>query len=207
MRLWVLIVAASLSLAGPGLLAQASFDPTPRGPGPYTGPELHELPAGTTPFADDVHEGCGKYALVFRNKDLREDANDFIHAQGTFFIQFQAVGKGSSEITRFSFSFGKTADLLDGTALVNCNEALPDSPMGKGTSGVFLLYYRSDFSGEDGFFVPIKTNNVPDGEYAAAVHAYNSAGVEVARAWARAVVDNCKTDTPGCQNSEGEIVP
>lgn len=206
MRPWVLVVVGSL-LAASGLVSQVSGVPAPAGPGAYTGPSSDRLPAGTHLFADDVHKQCGKYALVFRNKDLREDASDFIHAQGTFFIQFQAVGKGSSEIKRFSFSFGATNDLLYSTQVANCNEAVPENPIGKGTGGAYLLYYRSDFNGEDGFFVPIKTNNVPDGEYGAAVHAYDANGIEVARAWARAKVDNCKTDTPNCQNSESDIVP
>lgn len=186
--------------AGQELAAPMTVPP----PGDYTGPSADQLPADMHLFGDDTHHQCGKYALVFRNKDLREDANDRLHAQGQFFIQFQAVGKGSHEITRFSFDFGATTDQLHQTPAVNCNQALPPSPAGQGTSGAYIMYYRSDFDGRDGFFVPILTNNVPDGEYAAAVHAYsgdcNPVGpscIEVARAWARAIVDNCPTDLPG----------
>jgi len=168
-------------------------------PGPYAGPDPRDIPADTQLFGGSVHKQCGKYALVFRNKDLREDPQDFIHAQGTFFIQFQAVGPGSSEIKRFSFSFGATTDAVYNQQTLNCNQAVPDNPMGKGTGGAYLLYYRSDFNGADGFFVPIRTTNVPDGEYGAAVHAYNAAGTEVARAWAKAKVDNCKPGTGGSE--------
>jgi hypothetical protein len=201
MRLLVIFAFLTSVLSGAGIMAVAN-PPAEQatGPGPWTGPRVLPDPEMKF-FADDAHKQCGDYSLVFRNKDLREDANDFIHAQGQFFIQFQAVGKGAKEITRFSFSFGATADVLHNTALLNCNKQIPPTAAGQGTAGAYLLYYRSDFDGKDGFFVPILTRNVPDGDYAAAVHAYagecNPVGptcVEVARAWARAKVDNCPTD-------------
>lgn len=183
--------------------AHASVAIATAGPGDYTGPSPSDLPHDWELFADDTHKQCGKYALVFRNPDLREDAQEFIHAQGQFFIQFQVVGAGASEVTKLSFSFGATADPLYNNPAVNCNDNAPPSQAGNGTGGAYLYYYRSDFDPRDGFFVPILTNNVPDGEYGAAIHAYNEAGVEVARAWAKAIVDNCPGDTSAPKNCPG----
>lgn len=200
MRAFVLACFLFLVLVAVGSASQAY--PTEsrsdsKTPGPYTGPDSSLFPPGWRPFAQDVHKQCGKYALLFQNPDLREDQDDWIHAQGQFFIQFQVVGEGSGEVTKMSFSFGKTDDALYDNPTVNCNEDIPESPAGQGTGGAYLLYYRSDFEKADGFFVPILTNNVPDGEYAAAIHAYNAAGTEVARAWAKAKVDNCNPTTQG----------
>lgn len=187
-----------------------------------------------------MHKQCGKYRLVFMNTDLQENDTgifadppldrSFIHAQGTFFIQFQVVGAGSHEVTRLSFSFGAYVTPADEQRTLTCTqEALPlyypDNPAGYGVTGAYLLYYRSDFEPKDGFFVPIKTTNVPDtprdpvsqkflysGTYGAAVHAYkgdcnsspvqngppvSASCVEVARAWTKAVVDNCPTLVSG----------
>lgn len=183
--------------------ADAGSIPEPGAPGPYTGPA--EVPAdwaaeGWRSWADDDDEfaQCGPVKLVFLNPDLQEDDNGIVQAQGTFFIQFQAVAPPDAnvdEITRFSFSFGKGDPALDNNPTLNCNESLPDTQLGKGTAGAYLLFYRSDFNSEDGFFVPIETWNVPDGDYAAAVHAYTGDDLtgytEVGRGWTYATVDNC----------------
>lgn len=177
----------------------------PGAPGPYTGPEILSVGNGWSSFAFDTHKQCGKYKLVFRNLDLQNhDVNGFVHAEGSFFVQFQVIGAGASKVSRLSFSFGVDHESLYDNPTVNCGVPLPPNPVGTGTAGAYIPYYRSDFDPSDGFFVPILTNNVGDGEYAAAIHAYEgdcSQGlisvptcIEVARAWTRAVVDNCPGD-------------
>jgi hypothetical protein len=124
---------------------------------------------------------CGDIQLVFRNPDLQPQSDGFIHAQGQFFAQFQAIGKDADKIKVFGFSFGpQTADF---------DETSCTAPAW--VTGAYLPNYRADSDPTDGFFIPIKTFLVPDGTYAAAVHAYDGAGSELARFWAKAVVDNC----------------
>lgn len=170
-------------------------DIQPVAPGPYTGEGADSVPPGWSKWQDDVHQQCGDMTLVFLNPDLQEDSSGMVHAQGRFFIQFQAVGETADEITRFSFSFGKTTREVNSNEELNCNDSLPETAAGRGTAGAYLLFYRSDFDPSTGFFVPIETQNVPDGEYAAAVHAYTGNDMigytEVARAWAMATVKNC----------------
>lgn len=165
--------------------------------GPFTAADV-PVPQGWNEWGyradDDVHNQCGDLKLVFLNPDLQENEDNVIEASGTFFIQFQAVGEKAEEITRFSFSFGKGHEAMEDETL-NCNLMPVPSQVGGGVTGAYLLFYRSDFSADDGFFVPIETKNVPDGDYAAAVHAYTGNDItgytEVARAWALATVDNC----------------
>jgi hypothetical protein len=177
--------------------ARAPLLPEPGAPGPYTGPGEQAVPAGWSTWAMNEHNQCGDLRLLFGNQDLNRDfqaEGGIVQAQGSFFIQFQAIGEGAQDITRFSFSFGKSHPEINDNEILNCNEALPDNPLGKGTAGVYIPFYRSDFNSDNGFFIPIETRNVPDGDYAAAVHAYTGEWpnyVEVARAWALAEVVNC----------------
>lgn len=216
--LTVIFVTGTGAVAGFGLTGTPGLQEDAIGaPGPYAGPSPETVKRvlgdeGWTPFANFVHDQCGDYSFVFKNPDLRdldESGNEqLIQAQSTFFIQFQIVGSGAPDtIKKLSFSFGATTDALDDNAFLNCNNAIPENPAGQGTAGAYLLYYRSDFDPEDGIFVPLETRNVPDGEYAAAIHAYDGAGNEVARAWARAVVENCPSEPSGpnqCPNSSAD---
>lgn len=229
----LLALTAALALSAgavsglPSTPSFPSFSPDGVAPGPYSGPGDEAVPESWHPWTSKAHAQCGKLKLVFRNPDLQEDADGVVHASGTFFIQFQAVGPGAADVTRFSFSFGATTKEVNDNANLNCNTAIPDGPLGRGTGGAYLVYYRSDFNPKDGFFVPIRTFNVPDGEYAAAVHAYTGncgpgevAGcVEVARTWTRAIVKNCNGpsyptgdyclvgDTPESIRANDKIVP
>ncbi|HUR63936.1 MAG TPA: NEW3 domain-containing protein [Candidatus Thermoplasmatota archaeon] len=124
---------------------------------------------------------CGDIQLVFRNPDLQPGQDGFIHAQGQFFAQFQAIGKDADKIKVFGFSFGPQTTDVDETVCASPAWA----------TGAYLPNYRADSDPTDGFFIPIKTFLVPDGTYAAAVHAYDGGGTELARFWAKAIVDNC----------------
>lgn len=168
------------------------------------------IPSGYRQFGA-VHNQCGDVRLVFKNPDLQEDAQGIITASGGFFIQFQAVvpedqPELASRIKRLGFSFLKHSDEAESSPL-SCSSSIPENMVGSGVGGgVYLLYYRSDFDPTDGFFVPLFTFLVPDGDYGAAIHAYaeNTPGacanygnpqcVEVARGWAKAIVDNCSDD-------------
>lgn len=135
--------------------------------------------------------------LVFRNPDLQPGADGFIHAQGQFFVQFQAIGATADQIKVFGFSFGPfTHDFDEGA----CGNPQP-APW---VTGTYVPNYRADREPADGFFIPIKTPLVPDGTYAAAVHAYDANNNELARFWAKAVVDNCDTaPTPAQERCDG----
>lgn len=130
--------------------------------------------------------------LVFRNPDLQPQPDGFIHAQGQFFVQFQAIGKDADKIKVFGFSFGPyTYDF---------NSQSCGVPQGAPwVTGVYIPNYRADRDPTDGFFIPVKTPLVPDGTYAAAVHAYDANNNELARFWAKAVVDNCDTQPTPAQ--------
>lgn len=179
---------------------RAPATPEPGAPGPYTGPGDEAVPEGWSTWGGQgTHNQCGDLRLIFGNSDLNRDMQSddgIVHAQGSFFAQFQAIGEGAEDITRFSFSFGKSHEEINDNELLNCNESLPDNPLGKGTAGAYIMFYRSDFEQENGFFIPIETRNVPDGDYAAAVHAYTGDSLvgyqEVARAWVMAEVINCE---------------
>jgi len=128
----------------------------------------------------------GSLLLIFRNPDLQPGSDGFIHAQGQFFVQFQAIGKLADQIKVFGFSFGPYSYDFD--------ETMCGVPAGAPwVTGVYVPNYRADSDPTDGFFIPIKTFLVPDGQYAAAVSAYDGNGHELARFWAKAVVDNCDT--------------
>jgi len=178
------------------------------------------IPPGTQLWGGGVHNQCSKAGvrLVFKNPDLQENEQGIIMASGGFFIQFQAVVPADREdlaksIKRLGFSFLKHSDEVQGQPTLSCNESIQENMVGQGLGGgAYLLYYRSDFDPSDGFFVPLFTFLVADGEYGAAIHAYaeNSPGactnygnpgcVEVARGWAKAIVDNC-SDNPQNQLS------
>ncbi|HET6399564.1 MAG TPA: hypothetical protein VFH47_08435, partial [Candidatus Thermoplasmatota archaeon] len=124
---------------------------------------------------------CGDIQLVFRNPDLQPGSDGIIRASGQFFVQFQAIGEQADRIATFGFSFGPDTIPFD--------ESVCSQPLW--VTGTYIPNYRADRDPTDGFFIPLKTSLVPDGAYAAAVHAYDAQNNELARFWARAVVDNC----------------
>ncbi|MFO1535445.1 MAG: NEW3 domain-containing protein [Thermoplasmatota archaeon] len=141
---------------------------------------------------------CGDIQLVFRNPDLQPGSDGFIRAQGQFFAQFQAIGADADKITVFGFSFGPQTTDFDETA---CGTA--PAPW---VTGAYVPNYRADRDPTDGFFIPIKTPLVPDGTYAAAVHAYDASNNELARFWAKAIVDNCDTaPTPAQEKCDTDV--
>lgn len=133
---------------------------------------------------DGVH-CCGDLELVFLNPDLQPRSDGKIHAQGSIFAQFQAIGDQADEIATFAFSFGP---LVSEDAFTE--DTVCDLPLWH--SGQAVPFYRADQNPDDGFFINLQTNLVPDGEYTAAVHAYDADDEELARFWANAVVDNCE---------------
>ncbi len=136
--------------------------------------------------------------LIFRNPDLQPGADGFIRAQGQFFVQFQAIGAAADQIAVFGFSFGPFTHDFDEQSC-GVPEGAP------WVTGAYIPNYRADRDATDGFFIPIKTSLVPDGTYAAAVHAYDVNNNEMARFWAKAIVDNCDTQpTPAQETCEDE---
>ncbi len=130
---------------------------------------------------------CGDVDLIFRNPDLNPAADGFIHASGSLFAQFQAIGGAADQIETFGFSFGAYSP---GTG--DIDESACDQPVW--FTGPYVLNYRADTDPTDGFFINLQTALVPDGQYIAAVHAYDGSDNEMARFWSRAVVDNCDGD-------------
>ncbi|HWG91116.1 MAG TPA: hypothetical protein VNZ52_09755 [Candidatus Thermoplasmatota archaeon] len=131
-------------------------------------------------------EKCGAdIVLVFKNPDLQPKPDGFVHASGYFFIQFQAIGERALEIEKFTFSFGKPLP----PEARRCDTA-------EWITGAYLKNYRVDNDPRDGFFVPINTSLVPDGEYGAAVHAYDASGKELVRYYVSAKVDNGGRQSP-----------
>lgn len=145
---------------------------------------------------------CGDIQLVFRNPDLQPGGDGFIRAQGQFFAQFQAIGPDAGKIAVFGFSFGPQAAEFDEAA---CGTA--PAPW---VTGAYIPNYRADRDATDGYFIPLKTPLVPDGTYAAAVHAYDASNNELARFWAKAIVDNCDdAPTPAqekCDDDPAQMV-
>ncbi len=142
---------------------------------------LLAVPGGSA----QIHN-CGDIQIVFKNPDLQPAADDFIHASGQFFAQFQAIGEAADQITTFGFSFGAYTAEFD--------EAVCDLPPQLWFTGQQIPNYRADTDPSDGFFINLQTPLVPDGTYTAAVHAYDEGNNELARFWARAIVDNCDGD-------------
>ena len=148
--------------------------------------------AFAVPPASAQTHSCGEIQLIFKNPDLQPAEDGFIHAQGQFFVQFQAIGADADKIAVFGFSFGPYTHDFDETS---CGV-----PAGAPwVTGAYVPNYRADREAKDGFFIPVKTMLVPDGTYAAAVHAYDASNNELARFWARAVVENCDNQTVAAQ--------
>ncbi|MEA3137644.1 MAG: NPCBM-associated, domain of alpha-galactosidase [Thermoplasmata archaeon] len=139
------------------------------------------------PAAAQIHS-CGPFEIVFRNPDLQPGTDGFITAEGQFFAQFQVIGDGADKVTTMGFSFG--AYTRDFTESEVCN-----NPPQAWFTGQQILNYRADTDPDDGFFINLQTPLVPDGEYTAAVHAYDAGNNELGRFWAKAIVNNC--DAPG----------
>lgn len=132
---------------------------------------------GSGPF-----EYCGDVRPIFINPDLQPQEDGFVHATGWFFIQFQVIAEDPSfEVDRLAFSFGKPIP----DSLRTC-----DAPTW--ITDAYYKDYRVDDDPSDGFFIPINTTNVPDGEYGAAISVYAD-GEELGRGYTRAIVEN------GCQ--------
>ncbi|HLF16349.1 MAG TPA: hypothetical protein VI796_02820, partial [Candidatus Thermoplasmatota archaeon] len=141
------------------------------------------LTALPPPVAAQIHT-CGEIQIIFKNPDLQPSEDGFIHASGQFFAQFQAIGADADKITTFGFSFG--VDTIDFEESMVC-----ENPPQTWFTGQQITNYRADTDPSDGFFINLQTPLVPDGTYTAAVHAYDADNNELARFWARAVVDNC----------------
>jgi hypothetical protein len=148
------------------------------------GAALAILPAGSAQTYS-----CGDVQLIFKNPDLQPKPDGFVHAQGQFFVQFQAIGADADKIKVFGFSFGP--------ATHNFDQSMCAYPAW--VTGAYFPNYRADRDPTDGFFIPVKTTLVPDGTYAAAVHAYDANNNELARFWALAIVDNCDTQPTAAQ--------
>ncbi len=151
-------------------------------------------PAG--PAAAQIHS-CGPFEIVFRNPDLQPDADGFITAEGQFFAQFQVIGEGADAVVTMGFSFGAYTTDYDESQVCN-------NPPQAWYTGQQIPNYRADTDGSDGFFINLQTPLVPDGEYTAAVHAYNANDEELARFWAKAVVNNCDADTGAEARCDGD---
>lgn len=136
---------------------------------------------------------CGNITLVFMNPDIRPREDGYVHVSGTFFIQFQAIGETAAQVATIAFSFGKPIP----DPVTTC-----DAP-GEPVTGVRIPKYRVDKDGSDGFFVPINTTLVPDGEYSAAITAFDSGGGYLAQFYTKAIVENgaeCRTQRV-CQDN------
>lgn len=126
-------------------------------------------------------EYCGVQP-VFKNPDLQPWDDGFLHVAGYFFIQFQVIADDPDlQVDRLGYSFGKPIPESQRTC---------DTP--EWITGAYFRDYRVDDDPSDGFFIPINTTNVPDGDYAAAIHVY-SGGTEIGRGFSTAKVEN------GCQ--------
>jgi hypothetical protein len=144
---------------------------------------LSAIPSATA----QIHS-CGPFEIVFRNPDLQPGSDGFITAEGAFFAQFQVIGPGADAVTTMGFSFGVyTADFDEAQVCSN--------PPQLWFTGQQIPNYRADTDPSDGFFINLQTPLVPDGEYTAAVHAYDASNNELGRFWVKAVVNNC--DAPG----------
>jgi hypothetical protein len=127
---------------------------------------------GLTPpaTAQQPFEQCGELQLVFRNADLQRRSDGFVHASGSFFAQFQAIGPTADEITFFGFSFGPVQSPIEDDTEVG-GMTVCDAPPQAWFTGAYILNYRADTNPDDGFFINLQTDLVPDGTYAAAEHA------------------------------------
>jgi hypothetical protein len=147
------------------------------------------LVAVPQPAAAQEYNECGPFEIVFRNPDLQPGTDGFIRASGAFFAQFQVIGEGADAVTKMGFSFGVyTADFDESQVCSNPPQAW--------FTGQQILNYRADTDPSDGFFINLQTPLVPDGEYTAAVHAYDASDNELGRFWAKAIVKNCDAAGP-----------
>jgi hypothetical protein len=147
------------------------------------------LVAVPAPAAAQEYNSCGPFQIVFRNPDLQPGTDGFITAEGAFFAQFQVIGEGADQVTTMGFSFGVyTTDFEESQV---CS-----SPPQAWFTGQQILNYRADTNPADGFFINLQTPLVPDGEYTAAVHAYDAGNNELGRFWAKAIVNNCDAAGP-----------
>lgn len=137
---------------------------------------------------------CGDILLDFLNPGLKARGDGKVHAHGQLFAQFQAIGDGADQIATFGFSFSPVGQELDETAVCGQEPWVP--------SGPYIINYRADTDPSDGFFINLQTTLVPDGDYMAAVHAYDASDNEIARAWTLAFVDNCNGDAGARCDSE-----
>lgn len=144
----------------------------------------------TPSAAQQPFEQCGDIQLVFRNPDLQRQNDGLVHAGGSLFGQFQAIGPGADQITFFGFSFGPVSSPIEDES------GICDLPPQAWTTGAYIINYRADTNPDDGFFINLQTDLVPDGPYAVAVHAYDASNTELARGWTNAIVDNCDADGP-----------
>lgn len=144
--------------------------------------------AAAPPAAAQINS-CGPFEIVFRNPDLQPGTDGFITAEGAFFAQFQVIGQGADQVTTMGFSFGAyTVDFPE--------DQVCSQPPQAWFTGQQILNYRADTDPADGFFINLQTPLVPDGEYTAAVHAYDANNNELGRFWAKAIVDNCDAAGP-----------
>lgn len=145
--------------------------------------------------SSDFFEKCGdpELTLVFMNPDLRAKSDGYVHASGSFFIQFQARGESAFDIASLKFSEG-----VEANGVKSC-----DTPEWV-SEGMVLKNYRADYEPRDGFFVPINTCNVPNGQYIAGISVYDKDLKELVRYWTRAKVDNGpgNTKTERCANPD-----
>ncbi|HET6404620.1 MAG TPA: hypothetical protein VFH78_08225 [Candidatus Thermoplasmatota archaeon] len=139
------------------------------------------LAPATAQSSQDMFSKCGDpdLTLVFMNPDLRAKEDGYVHASGTFFIQFQARGERAFDIESLKFSFGAEAN-----GISHC-----DGPEWV-SEAMFLKNFRADYEPRDGFFVPINTCNVPNGTYIAGISVYDKDLKELVRYWTKAKVDN-----------------
>jgi hypothetical protein len=149
---------------------------------------LASLALAAVPVSAQQFNSCGPFQIVFRNPDLQPDQSGFITAEGAFFAQFQVIGEGADQVTTMGFSFGVYT--VDFPASQVCS-----NPPQLWFTGQQILNYRADTDASDGFFINLQTPLVPDGEYTAAIHAYNAANEELGRFWAKAIVNNCDGGT------------
>lgn len=157
------------------------------------------LLAVAVPPAEAQIQSCGVVDVIFLNPDLNERAEaGVIEANGAFFAQFQVIGERAEEVEYIGFSFG--VQTVEQTESVCPDEGSYD---GNYFSGQQILNYRADTDPSDGFFINLQTDLVPDGEYTAAVHAFDADDNELGRFWAQAIVENCSAGQP-VDRCEGE---
>ena len=152
-------------------------------------------PAPVALAQEDAFQKCGdpELTLVFMNPDLQPQDDGYVHASGTFFIQFQARGEAALSIESLKFSEG-----VEAGGVSSC-----DTPEWV-SEGMALKNFRADYEPDDGFFIPINTCNVPNGNYIAGISVYDADLKELVRYWTKAKVDNGAGNTKAerCANPD-----